>query len=167
MTFTNIELNVYNGLQDTPTQAEMCILVLYSQAISHPYMSVVWGPEQTNALDLGPLHKQVKVHIQKIIDNPLLLLHPGASYSSGAMDGKQWEHPEAMYAVWQLAAEPGFPDLAELLPTFFQGALDTWERFTKEFHEDGPIAKASAQNRWLAYMRPTNDANEGALGGFR
>jgi hypothetical protein len=36
--FTNLEQNVYEGLQDTPTQTELAILVLYAQAISHPYM---------------------------------------------------------------------------------------------------------------------------------
>ena len=141
MTFTNIELNIYNGLQDNPTLAEMCILVLYSQAISHPYMCVVRGPEQTNALDLGPLHKQVKAHIQKIIDNPLILLQPGVSYSSGAMDGKQWEHPEAMYAVWQLAAEPGFLILLNFFKKFFKVLWTHGNNLLKNFVKTDPLPK--------------------------
>lgn len=36
--FTNIKLNVYRALQDAPTVTELCVLVLYAQSISHPYM---------------------------------------------------------------------------------------------------------------------------------
>ena len=36
--FTNIKSNVYHALQDTPTVTELCILILYAQSISHPYM---------------------------------------------------------------------------------------------------------------------------------
>ena len=35
---TNIELNMYRALQDTSTVTELCILILYAQSISHPYM---------------------------------------------------------------------------------------------------------------------------------
>ena len=37
-TFTNIEQNIYSALHDIPTITELCVLVLYAQAISHPYM---------------------------------------------------------------------------------------------------------------------------------
>jgi hypothetical protein len=39
--FTNLEKNVYEGLQDVPTQTELAVLTLYAQAISHPYMQSV------------------------------------------------------------------------------------------------------------------------------
>jgi len=47
---------------------------------------------------------------------------------------------------------------------FFEGALDTWLRFTSEYQPDGLIASASAAERLQAYMLPTNDDNEGGLG---
>jgi hypothetical protein len=50
---------------------------------------------------------------------------------------------------------------------FFEGALDTWLRFTSEYQPDGLIASASAAERLRAYMLPTNDDNEGGLGGKR
>lgn len=39
--FTNVEKNVYNGLQDISTQTELVVLALYAQAISYPYMRQV------------------------------------------------------------------------------------------------------------------------------
>ncbi|TFK77818.1 hypothetical protein K466DRAFT_607657, partial [Polyporus arcularius HHB13444] len=36
--FTNIEQNVYNGLQDPSTLSELAILAVYAQAVTHPYM---------------------------------------------------------------------------------------------------------------------------------
>jgi hypothetical protein len=42
-------------------------------------------------LDLGPLHTQVQEHIQKIIDDPELLLSSHTSFVDSAMDGKEWE----------------------------------------------------------------------------
>jgi hypothetical protein len=99
--FNHMESNVYRGLQDISTQTELCILVLYAQSISHPYMRQVRGPEQVhkNILDLGPLHLKVKTHCQDIIDNPDLLLSPESSHTTGTMDGKLWQRPEAVYAV--------------------------------------------------------------------
>jgi hypothetical protein len=35
--FTNMEQNVYCGLQDIPTLTELAVLALYAQAVSHPY----------------------------------------------------------------------------------------------------------------------------------
>ena len=98
--FTNIELNMYRPLQDTPTVTELCVLVLYAQSISQSYMQQVLGPEQEqkNVLDLGQLHAKVKAYCQTVISNPDLLLRPDP-YKTGAMDGRQWRHPEAFYAV--------------------------------------------------------------------
>ena len=86
------------------TLTELAVLVPYAQSISHLYMRQVRGPEQVhkNILDLSPLHKQVKTHCKKIIADPDLLLSPSASYVTGAMDGKLWERPEAVYAVQKM-----------------------------------------------------------------
>ena len=102
--FNHMEFNVYCRLQDIPTLTELAVLVLYTQSISHPYMRQVRGPKQVhkNILDLSPLHKQVKTHCKKIIADPDLLLSPSASYVTGAMDGKLWERPEAVYAVQKM-----------------------------------------------------------------
>lgn len=100
-TFNHMEANVYHALKGTPTITELCVLVLYAQSISHPYMQQVQGPEKEhkNILDLGPLHDNVKAHCRKIIADPDFLLAPDASYEQGAMDGKLWERPDAVYAV--------------------------------------------------------------------
>ena len=100
-TFTNIEKNVYSALDDEPTIMELCVLVLYSQSISHPYMQVVHGPDAstTNLLDLGPIHNQVMDYCCKIISDPDLLISPSASYATGTLDSKIWDNPEAIYAV--------------------------------------------------------------------
>lgn len=88
--FNHLELNVYRGLKDHPTITELCTFSLYSQAISHPYMCKVRGPETAtlNHLDLGPFHVDVCTHMQRIVDTPALLLASNAPYTLGALDGK-------------------------------------------------------------------------------
>jgi hypothetical protein len=62
--FNHMEQNVFEGLKDLPTLTKLCVLLLYSQAISHPYMCVVCGSGKSriNAVKLGPLHKHVTEH---------------------------------------------------------------------------------------------------------
>jgi hypothetical protein len=115
-------------------------------------------------LDLGPLHEDVQAHLKKIIHDPDLLISPESTHESGAMDGKPWHTPEAVGAVLKLA--PSLPHLRPVLVTFFKGALATWERFTSEFEEGGLIDTATAEEKQKAWMPPTNDVNEGALGAF-
>jgi hypothetical protein len=87
--FTNVEKNIYEGLQDVPTQTELAVLALYAQAISHPYMREVRGPgtEHVNMLNLGPLHFKIRKHLEKLIENPDLLISQQATYHLGATDG--------------------------------------------------------------------------------
>lgn len=96
--FNHLENNLYAALHDIPTLTELYVLALYAQAITHPYMCQICGPgtEEINMLDLGPLHTQLKDHVQKIINNPDLLLSPTCSYETGAMDGKEWERPKVI-----------------------------------------------------------------------
>ncbi|KAF8237480.1 hypothetical protein L208DRAFT_1085390, partial [Tricholoma matsutake] len=54
--------------------------------------------------------------------------------------------------------------LHDLVHAFFEGALETWMRFSVEFVEGRKIAMASASEHHLAWMETTNDFNEGALG---
>ena len=39
--FNHMEANVYHALKDTPMITELCILVLYLQSVSCPYMQQV------------------------------------------------------------------------------------------------------------------------------
>jgi len=89
MRFSHMEENLWNTLHCTATKTELAVLALYSQAITHPYMRVIRAPnQQTNMLDLGPLHTKVHAHIQQIIGDPTFLVGPNATYEMGAMDGK-------------------------------------------------------------------------------
>lgn len=165
--FTNLEKNVYLGLQDIPTQTELAVLALYAQAVSHPYMRKVRGSgtEHTNMLDLGPLHSDVQRHIEKIIQNPSILMLSQATYQLGTMDGKPWHNSEVVEAVHRLA--PTLPYLKSVLIAFCKGALETWKRFSTEFEEGGKILGLSTSEKDRAWRPPTNDVNEGALGSLR
>jgi hypothetical protein len=85
-----MESNLKAALEDIPTLTELAVLALYAQAISHPYIWKVQGPgtEEINMLNMGPLHEEVKNHIQKIIDDPDILLGDNASYHEGALHGQ-------------------------------------------------------------------------------
>jgi hypothetical protein len=166
-TWTNMERNIWTALHDIPTITELCVLTLYGQAVTHPYMRKVRGSqrEHSNLLDLGPLHEKVKDHCRLLIRNPELLYGPEVSYEKASMDGKLWDRPEAIYAVQALAN--GLPHLRGALIAFLEGALETWERFSAEFAPGGEIANASAVQKHNAWMPTTNDHNEGALGALR
>ncbi|PCH34814.1 hypothetical protein WOLCODRAFT_19599 [Wolfiporia cocos MD-104 SS10] len=142
-TFNHMEANLFKALHDIPTLTELAVLALYSQAICHPYLREVQGPDQehTNFLDLGPLHNRVKSHCHNIAMNPLILLAPDASYSMGALDGNPWQRPEVIYTIHRL--QPQLLHLSEVLTEFCKGALATWERFTNEFAEGGVINSLS------------------------
>ncbi len=66
-----------------------------------------------------------------------------------------------------MMSDPEIPKLDGLLCTFLEGALETWERLSQEYQEGDIIDKSTAEQRRLAYMKTTNDANEGMLGAFR
>jgi hypothetical protein len=50
------------------------------------------------------------------------------------------------------------------LVAFFKGALETWDHFTSEFASDGNIANMTNSKHHQAWMKLTNDDNEGGLG---
>jgi hypothetical protein len=165
--FTNVEKNVYEGLQDVPTQTELAVLTLYAQAISYPYMRYVRGKdvEEINMLDLGPLHSEIQTHLKKIIQDPSILLSSNTTYKLGSLDGKMWNNADAVNAVHKLA--PSLPYLQPVLVAFFEGALASWHRFTTEFEEGGSILGLTLSEKDKAWRPPTNDLNEGALGSLR
>ncbi|KAJ2977047.1 hypothetical protein NUW54_g11471 [Trametes sanguinea] len=144
--FNNMEENVYRGLQDVPTLTELAILALYGQAISHPYLRT------TRALQNGP---------ELLLSNS----RGDKSCKTAAMGGEEWERPEVVAAVLALAST--LPHLRDVLHAFLTGALHTWERFTAEFATGGAIDLATEEELDRAYLLPTNDHNEGALGSYR
>jgi hypothetical protein len=92
-------------------------------------------------------------------------LGSSASYETATLDGKPFERPEAFYAIQRIAQDSDkYHYLRHLLVAFFEGALDTWVRFCAEFTPGGVIDKSSTAQREVAYMKTTNDDNEGALG---
>lgn len=141
-TLTNIEYNVLQALNDTATRTELCAMVLYTQAVSKPYMNAVRGPKSDNVLDLGPLHELVREHVAKLIENPDLLVSEEVSHVNGTLDGREWDNPNAIKAVLELM--PTLPHLKAITVAFLHGALVTWEWFTAKFAPGGLIDKASA-----------------------
>ena len=101
----------------------------------------------------GQLKKKLKPIFKKILDNPLLVLAPGANFEEATMDGKPWVRPEVMYAIWQLSSS--LLHLKGLTEAFFIGALTIWRRFTTEFAPRGLIDTASSELRALAWMPTT------------
>ncbi|RDX45192.1 hypothetical protein OH76DRAFT_1486504 [Lentinus brumalis] len=164
--FTNMEENIYRGLQCAKTLTELAVLALYAQAVTHPYMRVVRQPK-LNGLLLGPFHEQVKEYIKLLIADPNGLLCPDPDRGTGtpALDGLEWERPEAMEAIYRLA--PDLPHLRDIFVFFMRGALKIWEQFTKEFVKGGAIDRLSPADLDAIWIMPTNDHNEGILGGRR
>ncbi|KEP44865.1 hypothetical protein V565_360630, partial [Rhizoctonia solani 123E] len=161
--FTNIELNVYQALQDVPTLTELIVLCLHAQAIGCLYMRNVRRSDR-NALDLGPLHDRVKVYCREIIDNPDLLLNPDVE-SKPTLDGQPWDRPDVIYRIQAMSKK--LPYLKQAVVTFFEGELKTWERFTAEFNPGETIAETTQDQRDSAWNPATSDINEGSLGQCR
>ncbi|KAJ7251477.1 hypothetical protein B0H12DRAFT_1185276 [Mycena haematopus] len=160
----HLEQNILKGLKCTSTLTELAVLALYANAISYPYMRVVRGRVdgvRPNAMDLGPWHAKVVEFCDAIAANPDLLLAPDASYKTGSLDGQPWEHADAFYVILRMAS--GLPQLRSCLVAFMTGAADTWRRFGEEYKADVLSPEARAK----IYINPTNDHNEGGLGGLR
>jgi hypothetical protein len=88
-----------------------------------------------------------------------------ATFTTGAMDGKEWEKPGVVDAILKRASE--LPHLSHVLVVFFKGACGTWKRFTTEFTPGGVIDSATDLQKELAWMPATNDVNKGMLGSLR
>jgi hypothetical protein len=147
---TNIEKNLRDALNDISTLTELVAMIIYKMIITHPYLRQVRGPgtESTNLLDLGPLHRAIRDHIQAILDNPDLIFGCDASYESATLDGLEWADTTAMDAVFALI--PSLPHVQEITLAFFRGALTTWTRFSAEFAPGGVIDTCTATERQLA-----------------
>ena len=161
----NLEQNVATGLTDPPTLTELAVISLYSQAISLPFAQRVRTPNNIplNGLDLGANYDHIKRHMEAVINNPDLLL--GGSHTVATLYGEKWDNAEVIEII--RAGQDSLPHLRELLLAFFQGALETWNRFTEDISDDPKVTGATPEQRSLAFRHPTNDQNEGALGLLR
>ncbi|KAF8587696.1 hypothetical protein K439DRAFT_1614130 [Ramaria rubella] len=148
----HMEQNVYAALKDSPTLHKLCVLKLFSQS------------ENTNVLNMGPLHLEIHTFMEKIINDPDILLSPVATYSTASFNRKPWDHPEAIYAIQQLA--PTLPHLKGVVVAIFEGMSETWKCFMEEYKLGGQIASASPELHESAWMPTTNDVNEGTLGSY-
>jgi hypothetical protein len=118
-----------------------------------------------NILDLGSLHSKLILHLSTLITDVDTILGPATEYKTATLNGKPFERPEAVYVIQRLASDTlTYPHLHRLLKAFLEGAKETWIRFTSEFAPGGLIDRSSASNWRSAFMRMTNDVNEGALG---
>jgi len=79
-------------------------------------------------------------------------------------DGTPWNSKEVVEKINKLA--PDFPQLKPALVAFFKGAQETWKLFTSDYALGGLIDEATEEEKDNAWMPPTNDVNEGALGSF-
>lgn len=166
--FSHMESNILKALTDPITLTEHAVLALYLETVSYPFTQSVRmkEDEQKNALDLAPLYGKVRAHIQQLIENPLVVLSPDADPQKATMNGSEgWRHPAAVKAIHSRASE--WPYLEVAFKAFLEGALETWERFSAEYGDDGLIAGLTEAERYLAWMPPTNDTNEGTLGAAR
>jgi hypothetical protein len=59
------------------------------------------------------------------------------------------------------------PHLSHMVKAFFRGAHEKLINFTQEYRDNGNIASLSFEERAAAFVEPTNDSNEGALGILR
>ncbi|KAF9474254.1 hypothetical protein BDN70DRAFT_908580 [Pholiota conissans] len=162
----HMETNLRNALNCTSTTTELAVLAIYAEAIYYPYMKSVRDSSAgaQNMLDLAPLHAHVYDHIQKIIENPDILIGDDASYLTASLHGEEWQDPAVVQKILKLI--PTLPHFRELFIAFFTGAAETWMRFTSEFAPGGLIDEATVEEKELAWMPTTNDENEGALGSF-
>jgi hypothetical protein len=165
--FNHMEKNLWDALHCISTTTELAVLAIYAEAVSYPYMKAIRAAKdkEQNMLDLGPFHHHVYDHMQKIINNPDILIRKDSSYLTATLDGNEWQNAAVVRKIWDLV--PTLPHFSDLLVTFFKGAADTWKRFTSEFAPGGLIDEATAEEKDIAWMPATNDENEGALGSFR
>ena len=117
----HMEKNILRGLEDPPTRTEPAVFSIYSEAISKPYAIAVRGShnESKNALDLEPIHSQIIIHLDVLIQNPNLLIGDHPSHETGALYGTRWDQAiiDHIHSV-----QDDCPHLLPALVAFLQGA---------------------------------------------
>jgi hypothetical protein len=165
--FNHMESNLWKALHCPATKTELAVMAIYAEAVSYPYMKAIrqCQDKQINVLDLAPLHTDVQEHIQKLIDDPNILIGATSSHKTASLNGDEWQNSAVVDRILELI--PTLPHFRDVLVTFLKGAAQTWVRFTSEFAPGGLIDEATIEEKLLAWMPATNDENEGALGLFR
>ncbi|KAJ7123270.1 hypothetical protein C8R43DRAFT_1148103 [Mycena crocata] len=160
------EQNALNGILCDQTMTECCAMTLYKEAFSDGIVAAARTPG-VNHLDLGSLHQQTITHLQRVIDNPDILLDPTTPCSEATVDGKAFRNQFAVDSVHFMASK--LPHLEPILVAFLTGALETWKKktFSSEYDEDGPINSLTLAEKLLYFIPPTNDRNESVFGGLR
>ncbi|KAJ6601899.1 hypothetical protein DFH09DRAFT_1069447 [Mycena vulgaris] len=150
--FTNVEKNVYDGLQDARTETELAVLPAYGQSLSRQYISQARGKdcEEKSLLALGPLHEQVKAVCRAVVADPDVILGSDALWVTASMDGTPWDNPELLSH-----AKMFFPDSGNVSLRSLEGP---WSH--------GNISRR-IMLRALLWLPTTNDLNEGGLGELR
>ena len=100
------------------------------------------------------------MHVQKLIQQPDIILCNNPSPASASLTGHDWQNPSIFPAIIQ----HNLPHLKDLLVTFLHGSSTTWIHFTSDFMPGGLIDEATTEEHELAWMPATNDENEGSLG---
>jgi hypothetical protein len=164
--FNHMEQNLWDALHCNPTLTELAVLALYALAVSYPYMQLirVATHDKTNMLDLGPLHQNIPDFINRLIEDPTFLVGPRADFKIATLNGKQWQSQDVFDAIQKMACK--LPHLIPVLVAFLKEACQTWKRFISEFAPGGLIDEATTEEKDKAWMPPTNNVNEGALGAF-
>jgi hypothetical protein len=163
----HLEANIYKVLHCNFTLHEVCAVTMYYVAISVPYMRRIRSSKHSpsNTLDLGPLHAELIAFIDKLIEDPSLIIGANVSHRTGSLDGLLWSHPAAVLAVQQQLSS--LPHLHGLMVALLKAAWESWVHFSSEYKEGGDIAKATAVQRLRAWMEKTNDFCESDFGIFR
>ena len=163
----NMESNILNGLQDWPTITELAVLVMYGQAVSRLYMHAIRAAQAVgkNGLELGMLQQSILTHLDKLILNPDLLLGQSPKAADATLEGSEWMESHMFSVVTN--ESKNLLHLHKVLVEFLKAAHTTWERFISKFVKGGQVKSLTPHEMILAFMPPTNDANEGILGMWR
>ncbi|EJD36482.1 hypothetical protein AURDEDRAFT_46183, partial [Auricularia subglabra TFB-10046 SS5] len=168
--FTNIEKNFWNALDDDPTLTEFAVLAIFGIAFSQPYLIAVRKPG-VNALELEPLHEQLRQHCMAVLDDPQLVTGPltDDSHVRGAFLGAEYsDYNRAVLRCIQDFRNVGrMPHLDALLQAFLRGVLDCFDRFTDEWAKDGLLATSPAELFEGLFAPATNDLNESQIARLR
>jgi hypothetical protein len=170
--FNNMEQNIDLGLKCPSTLTKLEAASLYCEFVDQPYMAGVREAEKNgdNLLDLGPLHAKVINYCLSVADDPDIVLRPVSTSCEPAnypttIFGEPPKRIAVLQAVYARAGE--LPHLKAMVSAFFRGAHSKWVTFSAEFEANGKIAKMTPEQRKSAFLHPTNDRNEGALGLLR
>ena len=76
-------------------------------------------------LDLGPFHHHVHKHMQKIIDNPDILIGASSSHLTASLNGDEWQNSNVVSKLLEISQQ--LPYFKHLIVAFFTGAANTWK----------------------------------------